>query len=62
VDTQAFENALKKQVDDAKKQNQRDFEANKEEVINMIAERVITINLKLQRNVVGDYSSCEKKL
>jgi vacuolar-type H+-ATPase subunit H len=55
-DTSKEEAVMNAKIDVAKKQNLQDYNANKDAVILMIAERVVTVNLELQRNVIADFS------
>jgi len=57
VDTTAYENRLQKEVDTVKAQNKKDYDLHREAVIQMIADKVVNVNLQLQRNVIGDYAA-----
>lgn len=57
VDTSEYENKLNAEVANVKRQNEKDYNDKKADVIEMIANKVINVNLQLQRNVIGDYAA-----
>merc|ERR1712194_845830 len=57
VDTTAYENRLQAEVNAVKAQNKKDYDLHREAVIQMIADKVVNVNLQLQRNVIGDFPS-----
>ena len=61
VDTTAEENELKKKIEKAKQINTNDYEKHKNSVIQMLTNRILKVDLELQRNVVADYSSLVTK-
>ena len=61
VDTTAYEKKLQAEVDEVKGQNKKDYDIHRENVIQMIANKVTNVNLQLQRNVIGDFNSMFRK-
>lgn len=57
VDTTAYENRLMAEVNSVKTQNKKDYDLHREAVIQMIADKVVNVNLQLQRNVIGDFAA-----
>lgn len=62
VDTTKEEAELKSKINAASAQNQKDYNNNKDKVIQMMVDRIISVRLDLQRNVVADFSSLLKDM